>query len=84
MYPTLVTGSLSYLHSQNPRLRANVVIMLTELLSYTQTNDKETIGEETVGDIVSGLVNLLKDRDRDVRRVAAENLGRVLLLTTTS
>ena len=78
----MITGSLAYLHSQNPRLRANMVIMLTELLSYTQTNDKETIGEETVGDIVNGMVNLLKDRDRDVRRTAAENLGRVLLLTT--
>ena len=82
MYPQMITGSLAYLHSQNPRLRANMVIMLTELLSYTQTNDKETIAEETVGDIVNGMVNLLKDRDRDVRRTAAENLGRVLLLTT--
>ena len=82
MFPTAVTASLSYFRSHNPRLRANVVVLLTEVLSYTQTTDQEMLGEDTVGEVVSGLLTLLQDRDKDVSRTAAENLGRVLLLTT--
>ena len=80
MYSTAVTASLSYFRSQNPLLRRNVVILLAEILNYTQKTDTEMVAEEIISDIVTGMVGLLKDQDKIVRTVAAEQLGRVLLI----
>ena len=80
MFPTAVTASLSYLTSHRPHLRRNVVIFLAEVLTYTNATDHEMITEETVGQIISMVVGLLEDQDKAVRRVAAEHLGRLLLL----
>ena len=80
MYPTAVTASLSYLTSQRADLRRNVVIFLAEVLTYTQASDSELVSQETLGQIITMVVALLEDQDKEVRRVAAENLGRMLLL----
>ena len=80
MYPTAITASLSYFRSQNPLLRRNVIILLAEILTYTQASDSESLAEETLAEVVAGMVNLLRDQDRDVRRTAAEHLGRVMLI----
>ena len=80
MFPTAVTASLSYLTSHRPNLRRNVVIFLAEVLTYTQATDNVMVGEETMGEIVTRVVGLLEDQDKEVRRVAAEQLGRILLL----
>ena len=80
MYPTAITASLSYFRSQNPLLRRNVIILLAEILLYTQTSDSESLAEETLTEVVTGMVSLLGDQDRDVRRAAAEHLGRVTLI----
>ena len=80
MYPTAVTASLSYLTSPRTDLRRNVVIFLAEVLTYTQAADSELVSQETLGQIITMVVALLEDQDKEVRRVAAENLGRLLLL----
>ena len=80
MYPTAITASLSYFRSQNPLLRRNVIILLAEILTYTQNSDSESLAEETLTEVVAGMVSLLRDQDRDVRRTAAEHLGRVMLI----
>ena len=80
MFPTAVTASLSYLTSHRPNLRRNVVIFLAEVLTYTQATDNVMVSEETMGEIVTRVVGLLDDQDKEVRRVAAEQLGRILLL----
>ena len=82
MYPTAITASLSYFRSQNPLLRRNVIILLTEILIYTQNS--ESLVEETLAEVVAGMVSLLRDQDRDVRRTAAEHLGRVMLIGMTN
>ena len=80
MYPTAITASLSYFRSQNPLLRRNVIILLAEILTYIQSSDSESLGEETLAEVVAGMTSLLRDQDRDVRRTAAEHLGRVMLV----
>ena len=55
MYPTAITASLSYFRSQNPLLRRNVIILLTEILLYTQTSDSESLAEETLTEVVTGI-----------------------------
>ena len=84
MYSTAITASLSYFRSQNPLLRRNVIILLTEILIYTQNSDSESLVEETLAEVVAGMVSLLRDQDRDVRRTAAEHLGRVMLIGMTN
>ena len=84
MYPTAITASLSYFRSQNPLLRRNVIILLAEILIYTQNSDSESLVEETLAEVVAGMVSLLRDQDRDVRRTAAEHLGRVMLIGMTN
>ena len=84
MYPTAITASLSYFRSQNPLLRRNVIILLTEILIYTLNSDSESLVEETLAEVVAGMVSLLRDQDRDVRRTAAEHLGRVMLIGMTN
>ena len=81
MYPTAVAASVSYFRSQNAMLRRNVVVLLAALLAYTQTAapDTELVPEERVAEVVAGVVELLRDQDRDVRKVAAEHLGKILL-----
>ena len=83
MYPMAITASLSYFRSQNPLLRRNVIILLAEILIYTQNSDSESLVEETLAEVVAGMVSLLRDQDRDVRRTAAEHLGRVMLIGMT-
>ena len=56
------------------------MILLAEILNYTQKTDTEMVAEEIISDIVTGMVGLLKDQDKIVRTVAAEQLGRVLLI----
>ena len=80
MFPTAVTASLSYLTSQRTDLRRNVVIFLAEVLTYTQAADSDLVSQDTLGQIITMVVSLLEDQDKEVRRVAAENLGRLLLL----
>ena len=80
MFPTAVTASLSYLTSQRSDLRRNVVVFLAEVLTYTQAAHSELVSQETLGQIITMVVALLEDQDKEVRRVAAENLGRMLLL----
>ena len=84
MYPTAITASLSYFRSQNPLLRRNVIILLAEILIYTHNSDSESLVEETLAEVVTGMVSLLRDQDRDVRRTAAEHLGRVMLIGMTN
>ena len=84
MYPTAITASLSYFRSQNPLLRRNVIVLLAEILIYTQNSDSESLVEETLAEVVAGMVSLLRDQDRDVRRTAAEHLGRVMLIGMTN
>ena len=82
MYPTAVAASVSYFRSQNAMLRRNVVVLLAAVLAYTQTAagpDTELVPEEMVAEVVAGVVELLRDQDRDVRKVAAEHLGKILL-----
>ena len=83
MYPTAVAASVSYFRSQNAMLRRNVVVLLAAVLAYTQTAaggpDTELVPEERVAEVVAGVVELLRDQDRDVRKVAAEHLGKILL-----
>ena len=38
------------------------------------------VTEETLSEILNGMVGLVKDQDKEVRRTAAEQLGRVTLL----
>jgi len=80
MYSCTISASLSYFRSQNPHLRRNVIILLTEVMSYTQSVDTEMITEETLSDILNGMVGMVRDQDKEVRRTAAEQLGRVTLL----
>ena len=53
---------------------------MAEILTYTQNSDSESLAEETLTEVVAGMVSLLRDQDRDVRRTAAEHLGRVMLI----
>ena len=64
MYSTAETASHSYFWSQNPVLRRNVVILLAEILNYTQITDTEMVA-----------VGLQKDQDKIVWTVATEQLG---------
>ena len=56
-------------------------MFLVEVLSYTQTTDTELISQEIISSIMSEMVSLIRDPDKDVRTVAAEKLGQLLLLT---
>ena len=80
MFPTAVTASLSYFSSQRTELRRNVVIFLAEVLTYTQAMDNDLVTDETVNQIITIVVGMLEDQDKEIRKVAAENLGRMLLL----
>ena len=75
MYSTAETASHSYFWSQNPVLRRNVVILLAEILNYTQITDTEMVAEKIISDIVTGTVGLQKDQDKIVWTVATEQLG---------
>ena len=81
MFPTAVAASLSYFRSSNPLLRRNVVILLVEILSYTQTTDTDMVTPDIISTIIQEMVNLIRDPDKEVRRVAAEQLGKILLLS---
>ena len=52
MYPMAITASLSYFRSPNPLLRRNVIILLAEILIYTQNSDSESLDERTLSDPV--------------------------------
>ena len=60
-----------------------MIILLAEILIYTQNSDSESLVEETLAEVVAGMVSMLRDQDRDVRRTAAEHLGRVMLIGMT-
>ena len=75
MYSTAVTASHSYFWSQNPMLWRNVVILLAEILNYTQITNTEMVAEAIISDIVTGTVGLQKDQDKIVWTVATEQLG---------
>ena len=82
MYPTAVAASVSYIRSQNAMRRRHVVVLLAAVLASPQTSagpDTELVPEEMVAEVVAGVVELLRDQDREVRKVAAEHLGKILL-----
>ena len=81
MYPTAVANAISYFKSANPMLRCNVVSLLSEVLCYTQDTEHDQVHEELVSGVVQGMMELLRDPDREVRKAAATNLGRVVVLT---
>ena len=76
MLPGTVTASLSYLRSPAPALRCNAVHLLAAALAVTQAGPgQDRMGVEVVGEAVRGVVVLLQDPDREVRRAAAVSLG---------
>ena len=74
IYSTAVTASHSHFCSQNPMLRRNVVILLAEILNYTQITNMEMVAEAIISDIITGTVGLQKDQDKIVWTVATEQL----------
>eukprot|EP00092_Neocalanus_flemingeri_P105615 GFUD01135406.1.p1 GENE.GFUD01135406.1~~GFUD01135406.1.p1 ORF type:complete len:827 (+),score=184.53 GFUD01135406.1:272-2482(+) len=80
MYPTAVANAVSYFKSKNPMLRCNVVSLLAEVLCYTQDTEHEQVQDELVTAVIQGMVELLRDQDREVRKFAAKNLGRIVIL----
>jgi len=83
MYPTAVANAISYFKSNNPMLRSNVVAFMAEVLCYSQKTENERVQDELFTSVIQGMVDLLKDSDVEVRRIAAENLGRVSILPIT-
>lgn len=81
MYPTAVANAISYFKSKNPMLRCNVVSFLAEVLCYTQDTEQEQVQEELVSAVIQGMVEMLKDQDREVRKLVSKNLGRVVILS---
>ena len=78
IYPACVAAGISYYRSTNPLLRANVVLLVGALLESTKGKDMD---EELVQSALQGMVGLLGDQDREVRRVAAATVGRVATST---
>lgn len=58
-------------------LRCNVVSFLAEVLCYT----KDAEQEELVSAFIQQMVDMLKDQDREVRKLVSENLVRVVILS---
>jgi hypothetical protein len=81
MYPTALANAISYFKSKNSMLRCNVVSFLSEVLCYTQNTQQEQVEEELVSAVIQGMVGLLKDQDKEVRKLASLNLGRVVILS---
>ena len=78
MFPSTVAAGVSYYRSTNPLLRANVVLLVGALLEATGGRE---VGEEVVQAATQGMVELLGDQDREVRRVAAATVGRAVTAT---
>lgn len=79
MYATFVANGLSYFRSANPMLRKNAVLLLRHLLCYDGTGDETgVVDDDLVTSVTGGIVDLLKDQDHQVRKVAAGNLGQIV------
>ena len=78
IYPACIAAGISYYRSTNPLLRANVVLLVGALLESTKGKDMD---EELVQSALQGMVGLFGDQDREVRRVAAATVGRVVTAT---
>jgi len=78
MFPACIAAGISYYRSTNPLLRANVILLVTALLESTKAKEMD---DELVQSALQGIVGLLGDQDREVRRVAAASVGRVVAAT---
>jgi len=78
MYPNCVATGLSYFKSTNPLLRGNIVTLLGAIMEATRGRDMD---EELVQHTTQGILGLLSDPDREVRRLAACTLGKVVTAT---
>jgi len=78
MFPACIAAGISYYRSTNPLLRANVILLVTALLESTKAKEMD---DELVQSALQGIVGLLGDQDREVRRVAAASIGRVVAAT---
>ena len=78
MFPACIAAGISYYRSTNPLLRANVILLVTALLESTKAKEMD---DELMQSALQGIVGLLGDQDREVRRVAAASIGRVVAAT---
>ena len=78
MFPACIAAGISYYRSTNPLLRANVILLVTALLESTKAKEMD---DELVQSALQGIVGLLGDQDREVRRVATASVGRVVAAT---
>jgi hypothetical protein len=79
MYATFVANGISYFRSSNAMLRKNAVLLLRHLLCYSGPGDESSLfDDDLVTAVTGGVVDLLKDSDCEVRKVAAGNLGKIV------
>eukprot|EP00092_Neocalanus_flemingeri_P030660 GFUD01033291.1.p1 GENE.GFUD01033291.1~~GFUD01033291.1.p1 ORF type:complete len:734 (-),score=118.58 GFUD01033291.1:148-2226(-) len=82
MYATMAGNGISYYKSQNPMLRKNITILLSQILCFTQDSEDHKIDEALVNSVISCMVELLSDPDSDVRKTSAKDLGMVMVCTS--
>jgi len=78
MFATFVANGISYFRSGNPMLRKNAVLLLKHLVCYNGTGDCGVVDSSLLCAVTSGLVELLQDKELDVRAAAASNLGQIV------
>jgi len=78
MFATFVANGISYFRSGNPMLRKNAVLLLKHLVCYNGTGDSGVVDSSLLCAVTSGLVELLQDKELDVRAAAASNLGQIV------
>lgn len=78
MFATFVANGISYFRSGNPMLRKNAILLLRHLVCYSGTGECGVVDSSLLCAVTSGLVELLQDKELEVRAAAAANLGQIV------